>query len=147
VLSPANKLPGEGQRLYRQKQQELCAAQVSLVEIDLLRKGERVLSLPAERMPRKLQSTYQVCVRRGWKSDSYEIYPLPLRNPLPSIRIPLREQDEDVCLNLQVLLDQVYRKGRYHGTIDYHAALEPPLSREDGKWARNLLKRGKSRTQ
>jgi hypothetical protein len=145
VLSPANKLPGEGQRLYRQKQQELSAAHVSLVEIDLLRKGERVLSLSVERMPRRLQSTYQVCVRRGWKPDSYEIYPLPIRNPLPSIRVPLREDDPDIHLDLQALLNQVYRKGRYEGTIDYHAALEPPLSREDGKWARSLLRKVKTK--
>ena len=39
VLSPANKLPGEGQRQYRRKQQELRDASVSLVEIDLLRRG------------------------------------------------------------------------------------------------------------
>src|SRR5713101_4875550 len=36
ILSLTNKLPGKGQREYRQKQKELQAAQVSLVEIDLL---------------------------------------------------------------------------------------------------------------
>ena len=37
VLSLANKLPGDGHEKYRQKQEELRAGGVSLVEIDLLR--------------------------------------------------------------------------------------------------------------
>ena len=36
VLSLANKLQGEGMRLYQQKQKELSAASVGLVEVDLL---------------------------------------------------------------------------------------------------------------
>src|SRR5438105_3437384 len=52
ILSLTNKLPGEGQRQYRQKQHELRHAGVSLVEIDLLRRGERVLSLSPSRIPR-----------------------------------------------------------------------------------------------
>src|SRR5581483_484958 len=40
VLSLANKLPGDGQAQYREKQRELSAAGVSLVEIDLLRRGQ-----------------------------------------------------------------------------------------------------------
>ena len=38
-LSPSNKQPGEGQEKYLQKQRELKAGQVSLVEIDLTRTG------------------------------------------------------------------------------------------------------------
>jgi len=141
ILSLANKLPGAGQRQYRQKQQELCAAQVSLVEIDLLRRGKRVFSLPVAEMPRRLRSTYQACVRRGWKPDSFEIYSLPLRSPLPALRVPLREQDEDIRLDLQALLVQAYRKGRYGATINYQEPPEPPLSGADAKWARAVVKK------
>src|SRR5207244_10913288 len=42
-LSPTNKTPGPGQDLYLQKEKELRQAQVSLVEIDLVRSGRRVL--------------------------------------------------------------------------------------------------------
>src|SRR5262245_33439519 len=66
VLSLANKLPGDAQRQYRRKQRELSAAGVNLVEIDLLRHGQRVLSLPVSQIPRRVRTTYQVCVRRGW---------------------------------------------------------------------------------
>ena len=142
VLSLANKLPGEGQRQYRQKQAELAAGGVSLVEIDLLRRGRRVLSLPSESIPRHARTIYQVCVRRGWRTGRYEIYPAPLRRPLPAIRIPLREEDKDIRLNLQAVLDLAYRKGRYHLTLNYRRNPDPPLSKADATWAKALIKKG-----
>lgn len=143
VLSLANKLSGEGQRQYRQKQEELRHSGVSLVEIDLLRAGQRVLGVPVSWIPRPVRTTYQVCVRRGWDTGRYEVYPVPLRSRLPSIRIPLRQKDEDIRLDLQAIVDQAYRKGRYHSTIDYAVAPEPPLSRDDARWARGLLKQAR----
>jgi hypothetical protein len=141
ILSLAKKLPGEGQRRYRQKQDELRAAQVSLVEIDLLRKGQRVLSLPVTRIPRSVRMVYQACVRRGWNPLDHEIYPIPLRSRLPTIKIPLREHDQEVGLDLQAVLDLAYRKARYQATIDYDQSPEPPLTGDDAKWARTIVKR------
>ena len=66
------------------------------------------------------------CVTRGWKPDVAELYPLPLAEPLPAIRIPLRESDADVTLNLQALIDQCYENGGYD-TIDYRQPPVPPL--------------------
>jgi hypothetical protein len=143
VLSPSNKFAGESQRLYRRKQQELRAAGVSLVEIDLLRSGQRVLSLPVARIPRRVRTLYQACVRRGWMPCRFEVYPVPLRSPLPAIRIPLREQDQDIRLDLQAIVEQAYRKGRYQLTINYNHPPEPPLGEVDARWARALVKKAK----
>jgi hypothetical protein len=143
LLSLSNKLPGEGQRQYRQKQRELRDTSVSLVEIDLLRRGDRVLSVPVSRIPKRARTTYQVCVRRGWKPGRYEVYPVPLRSPLPGVRIPLRETDEDIRLDLQAILQHAYRKGRYHATIDYSEPPVPPLTRDEARWARSLLKKSR----
>ena len=140
ILSLANKLPGEGQRQYRHKQKELRDASVSLVEIDLLRSGERVLSVPRSLVPPHARATYQACVRRGWLPQRFEIYPLPLRERLPAISIPLRETDEDILLDMQAVLEQAYRKGRYHLTIDYKKRPDPPLTAADARWAKSLLK-------
>jgi hypothetical protein len=140
VLSMANKLAGEGQQQYRRKQKELEATGVSLVEIDLLRSGRRVLSVLPSRIPPRARTTYQACVRRGWLPRRFEVYPMPLRSPLPALRIPLREKDDDVRLDLQAVLEQAYRKGRYHLTIDYAEPPEPPLTGADAKWARTLVK-------
>lgn len=146
ILSLSNKLSGDGQRQYRQKQRELRGAGVSLVEIDLLRRGERVLSLDPSRIPRRVRTTYQVCVRRGWRPRRFEIYPVPLRSPLPAIQIPLRETDADVRLDLQAVLDLAYRKGRYYLTIDYAAAPDPPLSGADAKWSRGIVKSARKKS-
>ena len=47
VLSPTNKRPTEGQRLYLKKRDDLKLAGVNTVEIDLLRGGDRVLMAPS----------------------------------------------------------------------------------------------------
>ena len=65
ILSLANKLPGEGQRQYRQKQREMDETQVSLVEIDLLRKGDRVLSVPLSWIPRWARTNLS-SLRASW---------------------------------------------------------------------------------
>src|SRR3954451_58949 len=50
ILSPSNKFPGPGRELYLKKQDELRAGCVSLVEIDLIRTGTRVLACPFDRI-------------------------------------------------------------------------------------------------
>ncbi|MBI4602843.1 MAG: DUF4058 family protein [Planctomycetes bacterium] len=139
LLSPTNKLPGEGRKLYEKKREELWEARVSLVEIDLTRKGKRVLSVAAERIPRSHRTTYQVCVRRGWSLLTWEVYRVALEEPLPAIRVPLRQKDPDVPLELQPLIEQCYRNGAYEG-LDYRREPDPPLDPEDAAWAAELLR-------
>ena len=138
-ISPTNKMPGEGFDLYRKKQKELEAAQVSLVEIDLLLAGKRVLSVPLNRIKFRDRTRYQAIVRRGWEWHKAEVYPLPLHKRLPAIPIPLRKTDQDARLNLQALLDLCYQKGRYD-SIDYQEDPDPPLEGSDAEWADALLR-------
>ncbi len=138
VLSPSNKYAGPGRELYRRKQRDLAEASISLVEIDLLRAGPHVLQLPLTQYPASYRTPYKVCVHRGWKASA-EIYRVPLREPLPVIRVPLRETDNDVPLDLQALITQVYRHGRYDD-IDYTVPPVPPLDAEDEAWADELLR-------
>ena len=122
VLSLSNKLPGEGQELYRRKQQELRDGHANLVEIDLLRAGDRLLSVGASRIPVAYRTPYQVCVYRATADiPCYEIYRVPLRERLPVIKIPLRLTDPDIPLDLQALIDQCYHNGGYDEDIDYSA--------------------------
>jgi hypothetical protein len=141
VLSLSNKLPGEGQDLYLRKRDELKQGSVSLVEIDLLRAGKRVLAIPAHRIPDSHRTPYQVCIRRGWQSMAVELYRVALRERLPVIPVPLRETDQDVPLDLQALIDQCYRNGGYDDDLDYRRPLDPPLSPDDESWADSLLRR------
>jgi hypothetical protein len=141
VLSLTNKLPGESRDQYRRKPEELRAGGVSLVEIDLLRAGRRRLGIPYHRIPLSHRTTYQVCVRRGWQPRAVEIYPVPLRQSLPTVSVPLRDTDTDVPLDLQTLLEPCYRNGGYDADIDYRIPPIPPLAADDEAWADALRQR------
>ncbi|MFO0889064.1 MAG: DUF4058 family protein [Isosphaeraceae bacterium] len=140
VLSPSNKAVGPGRDLYIKKQEELRAGGVGLVEIDLLRGGTRVLAVPFDRIPEGRRTPYAACCRRGWKPFEVEFFPIPLRERLPVLPIPLRQEDEDAVLDLQALIDECYDSGRYGDDIDYRDEPEPPLSPEDRRWAAELLR-------
>lgn len=138
-LSLSNKSSGEGRDKYLQKQKELRDGAASLVEIDLLRAGDWVLSAPKPLVPKPLRAPYRACVRRGWKPHKVELYHFPLRERLPAIRVPLRESDTDAPLELQPLVEQCYELGRYDDT-DYSQPADPTLASEDAVWADALLR-------
>lgn len=140
-LSPTNKTPGEGHRQYLQKQRELRQAGVSLVEIDLVRSGAWTLQVPLRQLPPAYRAAlYHAVVRRSWRGEKSEVYACPLQQPLPTIRIPLRESDPaDAKLDLQALVDQVYRNGAYDD-LEYSKPLDPPLPPEQMSWLNERLK-------
>lgn len=139
-VSPSNKLPGEGREKYRKKQDECRLADVNLVEIDLTRTGRRELIAHRWIGARQHDSTYQVSVwRASWGSQT-ELYPIHLKDPLPTIRVPLRADDPDVVLNLQSLVDSAYEASRFDRTIDYRHPCTPPLEGEEAAWADEVLK-------
>jgi hypothetical protein len=138
-LSPTNKSGGAGQTKYLEKQAEVLCSDASLVEIDLVRTGQRVLALPHYEIPNEHRGDYLGCISPGWKRNRRELYPMPLRQRLPILPVPLRQQESRVNLDLQGLVDQAYTSGR-NDRLDYGAELEPPLSAEDAAWADALLK-------
>jgi hypothetical protein len=77
----------------------------------------------------------------GGRRSAY-LYPIGLRNPLPSISIPLRPGDQELKLDLQPLLEQAYENGRYGRTTDYTQPPDPPLEEDDAAWADALPKPG-----
>lgn len=143
VLSPANKTPGEGHRLYRRKQQEILETPVHLVEIDLLSTGEHTVAVPEETRAELRPHRYLVCVRRGPERHHFELYPIPLAKRLPRMRVPLKEPDPDVVLDLQGVFDRCYDNGGYAELVDYRKPPPVPLSPEEAAWVDGLL-RGKS---
>lgn len=134
-VSMSNKQPGDGRKLYLEKQQELRAAGVNSVEIDLLRAGESVVGVPPEMVPADYRKPYRLSVWRACHPDQWEVYRAPLEQRLPAIAIPLRESDKDVPLDLQPLIDRCYTSGGYDD-IDYTQPARPPLDAEAAEWAR-----------
>lgn len=138
VLSPANKEGREASR-YRAKCSDYLAAGVSVVEIDLLRRGEHVVQAPIDSLDDSEANPYLVSVTRGHRIWQNELYQSGLRESLPVIAIPLRPQDSDVALDVQSLVDRTYETGRYW-TLDYSRKLSPKLSEADLAWAMEQVK-------
>ena len=140
VLSPSNKRPGKGQKLYLKKQRELRRAEVSSVEIDLLRAGRRVLAYPTEdlRPPTGL-ITWRASARDGRRRQSKFTRSLcaNLYRPSPSRCV---KGATDAPLDLQSAVDHLYQSGRYDGWLDYSKPPLPPLDPADEAWADNLLR-------
>ncbi len=138
VLSPSNKQQHAAS--YIVKRRDYLAAGVNLVEIDLLRAGRHVLAVPLVLIRGKLQKgpCYLVSVTRAIEQSRHEVYFCPLRQPLPVVRIPLREDDKDVPLELQPLIDRCYESGRYWQTNFSHP-LKNALSSDDTGWLRERL--------
>ncbi len=138
LLSPVNKNSPAGRAAYRKKQSEYIQGMVNLVEIDLLRCGEFVLAMPEEEWPRAHRSPYKICIRRVTRPAIAAGIGIQLQDKLPNIAIPLRPHDRDVVLELQPIIDDCYRDGRYH-TIDYKRPLNPPLTVDEQRWFESML--------
>lgn len=131
LLSPSNKNPGPDRQQYLAKRQQLLASHTHLVELDLLRGGPR---LPLDDLP---PCDYCVMVSRYEERPNVGLWPIALRDKLPTIPIPLIAP-ERATLDLQAALHQVYDAAGYE---DYMYASEPtpPLRGDDAEWARRLI--------
>lgn len=125
-LSPANKV-SPGQVRYRRKRRTYLAGGASVVEIDLLRTGLPTVAVPPESQGEAAAAPYRVCVTRGWRTRRHELYPATYRARLPVINVPLRRREKDATLDLQALIEPIYRNGGYAGTLDYKLDPDPPL--------------------
>lgn len=139
-LSPANKVGEDGRAAYRRKRRDFLAAKANVVEIDLLRAGGYVLYPAEELLAERAPGPYRVCVVRGWDRLTAAVYSIPIRQPLPAFRVPLRPADPDAILELQPLIEQAYQNGRYARTLDYRRDPDPPLAGDDAAWADQLLR-------
>jgi len=138
-LSPSNKSPGLNRKQYLRKQREVCSSDANLVEIDLNRFGTHTLAFPLVHVKPAGRTGYMGCVRRATQRHMAEVYPMPLWQRLPTVKISLRPDDTDVPLDLQMLVEQCYRNGGYEGTLDYAVDPDPPLLGVEKKWAEDRL--------
>jgi hypothetical protein len=143
ILSPSNKRSGDHAReLYQTKQKEVLESQVHLVEIDLLRGGEHTTAVPLDRLQEETPPhAYHVCIHRFDKFEDYIVYPIPLNQRLPEIRIPLLPGDADVVVDLQTVFDRAYDTGPYRRQIRYGLEVPPPpLPADQLEWVRSQVR-------
>ncbi|ETX05027.1 DUF4058 family protein [Candidatus Entotheonella palauensis] len=136
ILSPVNKRPSHQAYLaYQRKRRDILHSEVHLIEIDLLRGGERPpLERPVPMAP------YYVIVSRQEQRPRVNVWPIQLADRLPVLPIPLLAPDPDVPMPLGEAVANVYERAAYARQIDYTQPPPPPaLSEADAAWIKTLL--------
>lgn len=133
LLSPSNKQAGYDRDAYVAKRRNYLLSDVNFIEIDLLRGGPR---MPIEELS---PCDYYVLVKRASERTRAGVWPIRLRDCLPSIPIPLRAPDPDARLDLQAVLHSVYDRAGYRHRI-YRGTPKPKLVADDAQWADAILK-------
>jgi hypothetical protein len=140
ILS-SNKTPErQGRELYLRKQREILDSQTHLIEIDLLRSGQHTTAVPLdELMARCRPLHYHVCVHRYDRFEQYVVYPVELRERLPTIDVPLLPEHSEIRLDLQAVFDRAYDAAAYDREADYDSEPVPPLDAETTAWMRERI--------
>jgi hypothetical protein len=137
LLSPGNKRPGTGRRIYLEKREIILSTRTSLVEIDLLRAGERMPT----RGPSP-GSDYAILVSRAHRRPKADLFAFGMRDPIPKFPLPLRRGEEEPIVDLGRVLHALYDRASYDLRIDYGREAVPPLSGGDAAWASRLRPEG-----
>jgi hypothetical protein len=138
ILSPFNKRPAsDGLLQYRLKRAQLLASRVHLVELDLLRGGER----PAlELVDNAVETDYVLLVNRFSVARVSEVWPVALDERLPLIPIPLLPPDPPVALDLNAVMAEVYAGSGYDWRITYQSPPPaPPIRPALREWVEKVL--------
>lgn len=135
VLSPWNKT-GKGYDEYVEKRQKLLLSTAHLIEIDLLRAGQRVPM--QDPLP---PADYFVLVGRADRRPVTDVWPIQLNETLPNkIPVPLLKGDPDVLLDLQRVVTSVYDAFGYRYLIDYSQPPRVPLPATSMQWLRERFR-------
>jgi hypothetical protein len=134
VLSPWNKT-SNGYDEYVEKRQKLLLSTAHLIEIDLLRGGQRVPM--QDPLP---PADYFVLVGRANRRPVTDVWPIQLKEALPKVPIPLLKGDPDVLLDLQQAVTSVYDAFGYRYLIDYAQPPRVPLPAKSIEWIRERLR-------
>jgi Protein of unknown function (DUF4058) len=134
IMSPANKRE-PGLQAFMSKRDALRLAGVHILEIDLLRRGQR----PWPDTRGEAAPYMAALVRAGHLQ--VELWPIDFRDPLPLLPVPLRPPDPDVPLDVQQALDTIYDEAQYGLTLNYDGPPPPPpLSAQDMGWLESCVR-------
>jgi hypothetical protein len=131
ILSPVNKRPShEAYHDYQRKRRALLRSETHVLELDILRSGERPrLERPVPPAP------YYVTLSRVNRRPYVDVWPIQLWEKLPVLPVPLLGPDPDATLDLSAVTAAVYERGAYARLIDYHRSPPPPtLSDAEAAW-------------
>ncbi|MCL4879232.1 MAG: DUF4058 family protein [Anaerolineae bacterium] len=107
----------DGYRTYLNKRYSVMKAGISLLEIDLLRAGNRIP--PAA----KLKTPYFCLLCRAREWPKIRLWEVSWNDPLPVLPVPLRPVSTEAVLRLAPAVEQAYT-AKFDGNINY--AANPP---------------------
>lgn len=124
ILSYSNKSAGAEKRArYLFKRRELLAAGIHLVEVDLLRWGQRITSsLPAR--------PYHILISRADEFPRSRVWSFGLDEPIPDTPLPLLGAREHVPLPVQSAFKSIYKARNFRQRLPYTSDPEPPLTEQ-----------------
>jgi hypothetical protein len=67
------------------------------------------------------------------------VYAWGIRSGIPRIKIPLKEPDPDLTIDLGSVWKQAFNRGRYDEVLAYSDVPPSFLRKEDREWARELV--------
>lgn len=142
ILSPANKKRGRDREKFLEKRAEILDSHTSLVEIDLLRTGDRAWTDPViahQLFALEPAPHYLATINRSWQRGAdmrLDLFPAFVTGVLPVVPIPLRESEDEAPLDLQFVFQLAYQSGPYwRGAVDYSQPANPPLPEALREWA------------
>jgi hypothetical protein len=133
ILSYSNKTTGHEKRArYLLKRREIVRSGVHLMEVDLLRWGQRVVaSLPPQ--------PYHILVTRADEQPEGRVWSFGWDASIPAAPLPLAAPGEHVPLPLQAALATIYRARGFRTRLDYRADPEPPFTADQRSSVHALL--------
>jgi len=133
ILSYSNKTGGAEKRArYLLKRRELLSSGVHLVEVDLLRWGQRVL-------PTLPDQPYHIIISRADEQPRSRVWSFGLAEPIRTAPVPLIQPDEYVPLPLQEAYTTIYAARRFRQRLDYQAEPAAPLTEAQRTFLKELL--------
>ena len=135
LLSPANKEP-PGRIEYLAKRRAMLFQRAHLIELDLLLGGRR---LPFDKpLP---EGNYYYFLSRGERRPDCQVYHWTLREPLPTLPVPLRDPDPDIFVDLSAVFATAYERAKFFRRVDYQGPLPALIAEPDRAWVEQLVAR------
>jgi hypothetical protein len=131
LLSPSTK-EQPGRTEYLAKRRALIYQKVHLIELDLRLEGRRV----QEPLP---SGDYYYLVSHGDRRPDCDVSRWTLREPLPTVPIPLRAPDRDVSIDLGAVFATAYARARFSRRINYQGPLPQVIRKDDQPWVESVL--------
>ncbi|MBE9085591.1 DUF4058 family protein [Tolypothrix sp. PCC 7601] len=135
VISPTNKLTKAGRKSYLEKREKIFQSDTNLLEIDLIINGDKMPTLT--NIP---DTDYHILVVRSHQLPSAQLFAFTVREAIPNVTIPLEQQEQEIKLDLQKLLLEIYEQAGFDLTLDYNQPPVPDLLVKDREWMDILLK-------